>query len=240
MARIAKARTQLKGSNKRSIITATSVVACVALIAGCSSGGDAASSESSRTQSGSGGELVSSGFGQSGEYVWVTSLVKNTSGTVGQTVTVQFNVLDDKGSIIASTDQVEAFSTPDQTLAVGTQVTLPKNEKAAKVNATLDIKEDGIGPKEPKPTMPPIKAQIKPVQYGDGFEAIYDVANPTSEPLKDVRIGVVCTNSSGKIIGGAVEFPNLIPASGKVQAKNTVITSGKPAECTAYPSIAGF
>ena len=40
------------------------------------------------------GTLKEAGFGQTDEYVWVTALVHNNSAYVGQTVTVNFNVLD--------------------------------------------------------------------------------------------------------------------------------------------------
>src|SRR4051812_46894795 len=72
----------------------------------------------------SSGKLLASGFGQEGPYLWVTALVKNTSQDVGQFVTVQFNVLNQAGDIIASQSQVESFSRSGQTLVLGTQVDL--------------------------------------------------------------------------------------------------------------------
>ncbi|MFF7550601.1 hypothetical protein ACFZCU_44355 [Streptomyces canus] len=83
------------------------------------------------------GQLVASGFGQQDEYVWVTSLVRNTSPHVGQTVTVQFNVLDANNKIIGSESQVENFSQPDQLLVVGTQVDVKPSEKAQLVRTGL-------------------------------------------------------------------------------------------------------
>src|SRR5437588_11506143 len=89
------------------------------------------------------GQLVTSGFGQDGEYVWVTALVRNTSKDVGQTVTVQFNVFNSSGKMLVSESQVESFSRPGQLLVVGTQLTAPRRAKATKVHATLLIEDTG-------------------------------------------------------------------------------------------------
>jgi hypothetical protein len=63
----------------------------------------------------------------------VTSLVENQAeDNVGQFVTIQFNLLDSDGEILASTEQVEAFSRADQKLAVGTQVDIPDRGKVPK------------------------------------------------------------------------------------------------------------
>jgi len=227
-------------------IAATAAVFSVALV-GCSESSslptDTESSETSPAEASNAtagsGELVSSGFGQSDEYVWVTSLVKNTSEQTGQTVTVSFNVLDSEDNLLATTTQVEAFSTPAQELAVGTQVTVDKGLKAARVEATLDVQEDGIGPKDAQPSMPPIQAKVAKNEYGT-YTATYEVVNPTANVLTTVRIGVICVNGANTIIGGGSQFPTLIPASGKIRADTDVATSGKPGACTAYPWISGF
>jgi hypothetical protein len=43
------------------------------------------------------GAIVKSGFGQEGDYAWVTSVVRNDSDEAGQTLTVQYNLKDAGG-----------------------------------------------------------------------------------------------------------------------------------------------
>jgi hypothetical protein len=109
-------------------------IACLALVlmlfgcAGKPSGSDQQTSEPREPASsgasaggnednsaGKSARLLKTGFGQSQEYAWVTSLVENQSeGNIGQFVTVQFNLLGADGEILASTDQVEEFSHADR------------------------------------------------------------------------------------------------------------------------------
>ncbi|WP_405064494.1 hypothetical protein OG474_23335 [Kribbella sp. NBC_01505] len=132
------------------------------------------------------GQIVESGFGQSGEYVWVTALVKNMSDHGGQTVTVNFNLLDESGAILKSASQVESFNVANQLQAVGTQ---------------------------------PAKFTIK---------------NPMDQLLQSPRIGVICKGTDGKVNGGGTDYPDLVPPSGQVVIDPNLITTGKPATCTAY------
>src|SRR5207342_3785778 len=70
-----------------------------------------ASAGGNEDNTGKGARLLKTGFRQSEEYAWVTSLVENQAeDNVGEFVRVQFNLLDSDGEILASTDQVEAFS----------------------------------------------------------------------------------------------------------------------------------
>lgn len=216
-----------------------SLVACTQSSLTPTSTSSAATGDTTASDASGSAQLVASGFGQLDEYAWVTSLIKNTSGSQGQTITVSFNVLDAAGKLLATASQVESFSTPGQELAVGTQVTIPGKAKAATVEATLDVKEDGIGPDEPEPSMPPITAKVVKNEYGS-FDAVYEVVNPGSTALTNIRIGVICSNAANSIIGGGPAYPELIPPSGKIRVDTDVITNGKPATCVAYPSIPGW
>ncbi|WP_143780751.1 hypothetical protein, partial [Ornithinimicrobium sp. CNJ-824] len=73
----------------------------------------------------------------------MTALVHNNSAYVGQTVTVNFNVLDDEGNILASESQVESFSLPEADHIIGTQVSLSPGDAAAEVEAALDVEASG-------------------------------------------------------------------------------------------------
>lgn len=230
----------------RNLAAIASVCLVTTILFGCSQStstptvtGSAATGEPSAAPASGTGQLVASGFGQRDEYAWVTSLIKNASDTQGQTVTVSFNVLDSAGKLLATASQVESFSTPGQELAVGTQVTISGKAKVAKVEATLDVNEDGIGPDEPQPSIPPVATKVVKNEYGT-FDAAYEVVNPGATPLKEVRIGVICFNAGNTIIGGGQDYPSLIPPSGKIRVDTDVITNGKPAACTAYPSIPGW
>jgi hypothetical protein len=221
------------------VATATALAACSSTSASHDpSTGKAASTASAKKSGKSGkskpaGELLASGFGQSDEYVWVTSLVKNNASTVGQTVTVQFNLYDKTGSLIGSDSQVESFASIGQLLAVGTQIDLKAHQKAARVKATLLVEDEGVFSDEPFPAIKTSAVKVGKDEFG-GVSASFDVLNPTNKPLKDPRIGIICYNAKKQIIGGGDEFPDLVPPSGKYHVDSSVNVSGTPATCTAY------
>ena len=200
--------------------------------------GSAATGEASEGPASGTGQLVASGFGQRDEYAWVTSLIKNASDTHGQAATVSFNLLDSAGRLLATASQGESFSTPGQELAVGTQVTISGKAKVAKVEATLDVKEDGIGPAEAQPSIPPVAARVVKNVYGT-LDAAYEVVNPGSTPPRGSPHRVICVNAGNTIVGGGQDYPSLIPPSGTIRVDTNVITNGKPTACTAHPSIPG-
>jgi hypothetical protein len=159
--------------------------------------------------------------------------VHNNSDKVGQTVTVQFNAKDAAGKLLKSESQVESFSRVGQDLAVGTQIDVPSGTKVATVDATLLIEDDGTFSSEPFPEMKVSTVKLVPNDYGDS-DAVFELSNPTDQPVKSPRLGVICYNAAGKIIGGGVDFPDLVPPSGKVVVETNIITSGKPASCRAF------
>ena len=182
---------------------------------------------------------MASGFGQKDEYVWVTSLVHNNSDKVGQTVTVQFNALDAAGTLVKSGSQIESFSRVGQDLAVGTQLDVPKGSKIATVEATLLIEDLGVFSSEPFPEMKTTTVKVVADQYG-GATANFELSNPTGNPVKSPRLGIICYNAAKKIIGGGVDFPELVPASGKVAVEAHILTTGKPASCKVFTGVLGM
>jgi hypothetical protein len=215
---------------------ATALAACSSTSASHDSPTDKAVSTASAKKNGKSkpaGELLASGFGQSDEYVWVTSLVKDNASTVGQTVTVQFNLYDETGSLIGSDSQVESFASVGQLLAVGTQIDLKAHQKAARVKATLLVEDEGVFSDEPFPAIKTSAVKVGKDEFG-GVSASFDVLNPTNKPLKNPRIGIICYNAKKQIIGGGDEFPDLVPPSGKYHVDSSVNVSGTPATCTAY------
>jgi hypothetical protein len=176
--------------------------------------------------------LVKTGFGKDGDYGYASAIVTNTSpDNVGMFVTVQFNLLDSKGDLVASDDQVEQFTSANQTLALGTQFDMEGKKKVAKVEATLGL--DNKASMEDQPNLPVGKVKVKKDEYG-AKKAVFEVKNPGTAAQKGARIGIACFNKSGKIIGGGSTYPDLIPAKGRVLVEADVMTAGTPESCDAY------
>ncbi|MFI5734966.1 hypothetical protein ACIA49_32940 [Kribbella sp. NPDC051587] len=228
-------------ASRRSITVAVAVAVSLALTA-CGSGNQAvdttapqsASTPTKETKANL-GQIVESGFGQSGQYVWVTALVKNMSDHGGQTVTVNFNLLDKAGKILKSESQVESFDLANQLRAVGTQVDVGLKGKVASVQSTLLVKDEDAF-KESKTDLGIFKSDsIAADQYDNTvWHAKLTIKNPTAEPLQSPRIGVICKGADGKVNGGGSEYPELVPPSGRVVVDPHLITNGRPSTCTAY------
>ncbi|MGW3607728.1 hypothetical protein [Micromonospora sp. NPDC005161] len=182
------------------------------------------------------GSLLESGFGQRDIYVSLIAMVQNTSDKVGQTVTVQFNVKDATGELLASESQVEHFSRVGQKFPVQTQVEVPKGKKAAKIEATLLVEDKGAFSSEPFPEIKTGPVTVRKSEYGDEFVAKVEVINPKTEPIKSPKVDFVCYDATKKIAGGGFTFPDLIPPSGKALVEVDLLMTGKPASCVAYAS----
>lgn len=200
---------------------------------GAASGAPAVSSRPAAT-------LLAAGFGQQGEFVWATSLVRNDGTHTGQTVTVNFNLLDKRGTLVASGSQVEGFSRAGQKLVLGTQIQVPTGVTVASVEASVNVDDSGTFSGMSHVDLGTYPMKISVGDFGSGWSASFALKNPTNQPLRSPRIGIICTNARGKVIGGDSEFPELVPASGQILVKtNNLITNGKPSACTAYvgPSL---
>ncbi|QDB79619.1 hypothetical protein FE251_09720 [Georgenia wutianyii] len=167
------------------------------------------------------------GVGQEGEYARAVALVE-TRGYVGEFLTVHFNVFDADDELIASGEQVEVIASEAGTFAVGTMVDVGA-ARAARVEATHAISDYGMGGKA-LPTIEPA-----PVTLGDYGLATIRLTNPTSEPWENLRIGIVCRNAEGAIVGGGDSYPSLVPANAESMADGYVIAGDGVTECTAYP-----
>lgn len=195
-------------------------------------GGDSATPGADKSGKEPKAKLVKAGFGKDGDYGYASAIVTNSSpDNVGMFVTVQFNLLDSEGDLVGSDSQVEQFTSANQTLALGSQFEMEGKKKVAKVEATLGL--DNKMSMDDQPNLPVGKVKVKKVQY-EGTQAIFEVRNPGSVAQKGARIGVVCFNKSGKIIGGGSEYPDLIPAKGRVLVESHILSAGMPAKCDAY------
>lgn len=204
-----------------------------------SEGGNEPADDESET-AGPGAKLVDTGFGQRDEYAWVTSLVQNQSAdNVGHFVTVQFNLYDKSGELIASEEQVEDFSRADQKMAIGTQVEVPDKKKVAKVEATLAVGDETGGSTDDAPEIKTGKVKVVKDEYGSTVGR-FEVYNSTKKALKDVRVGVICYDTKDRVNGGGSTYPDLVPPSGKVLAETDLIVSGKTDRCEAYAGPGDF
>ncbi|QKE82891.1 hypothetical protein [Arthrobacter sp. NEB 688] len=207
-------------------------------LAGCGSGSEpkeaatAAAPAASQAAPKDIGTITASGFGQADEYVWATAVVHNNSDNIGQTVTVSFNILGDAGEILGSESQVESFSQPSADHIIGTQISLEPGQKAAKVEATLDVEASGTFSDQPFPAIP--VSDLKITGTGDHRDVSFVITNPLTIPIKDPRIALACKDKSGKLIGGDIAFPELVPAGGKIKVDTSPIVSGDPADCSVY------
>lgn len=180
------------------------------------------------------GTILESGFGQSGQYAWVIALVQNESDHAGQTVTVNFNVKDASGHLIASGAQVAAFNWVGQKLPVATQVDLGRHAKAASLEATVLVEDEGTFDDEVVDNDWGTFSGTLYQQYGS-WGAKFEVKNPTSEPLTGSAVEVICHDASGKIIGGSSSYPELIPPSGETLVDvSDLYTDAKPNDCLGY------
>jgi hypothetical protein len=183
----------------------------------------------------SAGSLLEKGFGQEGTGVRAIAIVQNTSDTAGQKVTVQFHIKDASGNVLASESEVEHFAHVGEKMPVGVTVGLPERKKAASVDATLLVEDNGTVPSEPFPEVKVDSVELVKLSYER--RAIIWVTNPKPEPLKSPRVEVVCYNKAREIIGGNSTYPIYLPPSGDTIVEVNLITSGKPASCTAYVGV---
>lgn len=92
---------------------------------------------------------------------------------------------------------------------------------------------------EPSPAGPERQAGCRGdlgVQPLGDLEVSSELVNPLDTDLENVRVGIVCYDAAGQIIGGKAEFPALIAAGTSVPLESDVVTSGTPADCVAHPN----
>jgi hypothetical protein len=228
------------------LLVATAVLA---LLAGCGSeaekkpsgsdgGSSVAKSDSSSDDSKPSVKLVAQGFGQADEYPTGIAIVTTDSkASIGESVTVSANLLDAKGQILATEEQVEQFNWVGQQLVLPISFDLSNqpHAKAAKIEASASISNYGMDSEEKAP-LPKLKsAEVKKSEYG-GWTASFAFKNTTEGALKDMRVGIVCYDKAGSIIGGSSEYPSLAAPGATIRIDSDVTTSGMPADCTAFPN----
>lgn len=225
-------------------------LALAATLAGCSSDSDNGKEDvQGRVEPNASGpvtpEVLRGGFGQIDQYVQAIVVVKNSDeASVGEFVTVSVNFKDASGQLVATETQTESFSWKDQELVLPVWLDLSEQPKVdvASIDPAVTISDHGSAADSADPISPvsPVEAaSIAKNEYGSPA-AKFTLTNPGSEALEDLRVGVVCENATGDIIGGASDYPDLIPAGGEILANVDVTVSEMPARCTAYPNYGDF
>jgi serine/threonine protein kinase len=188
--------------------------------------------------------LVGSGFAQAGNYVQGIAVVKaDDPAAVGRFVTASANFKDASGRTVATEEHVEAFSWLDQELVLPIWLDVsdrPAGTKIAAIDVSVSIGNSNLGAKSERPPMPVLTAEeIRPGRFGS-YTAAFSFTNKTGQDLKNLRIGVVCYDATGAIIGGGSDYPDLAPAGKSIRIEPSMLkVSGEPASCKAFPNY-GF
>jgi len=170
------------------------------------------------------------GLDSSGNYAWVTAMVEH-SGLTGEFATVLFNIYNEEGQLIASQEQVEELGTSGTTFPIGTQVSIPEGESAARVEAIVSATDYGTGA-DPLPIVEP---------YVSAFpNPRFEIVNPTDENWTNPRISVICRDASGAIVGGGIDFPNSVPANGHMLSTPYLMVDDSATECQAYLQLSNY
>jgi len=224
----------------RALQLVTGLALTVALV-GCSSddGKKADEGPEAKTQAAKPAtpEIVRSGFGQSGQYVQAIVVLKNSDeASVGEFAEVSVNFKDASGELVATETQTETFSWVGQELVLPVWLDLADQPKVdiASIEPTVTISDYGSSADAAQP-LDAVEASDIREKYGTPT-AKFVLKNTTSEPMKDLRVGVVCENAAGEIVGGSSEYPELVPPNGEIVADVSVTVSSMPSRCTAFPN----
>lgn len=182
-------------------------------------------------------EVVDSGFGQLDDYVHGVVVTSDDDRAVGGFVTATMNLLDASGEVVGTSEQVESLSWAGQELVLPLPLDLSATPgvEVAEVDVSISLSDYGLGGDTVEPLETVEAREIRAGEFGT-TTAVFEVANPTGSDLDGARIGIVCRDAAGVIIGGTSEYPNLIAAGESALVESAVATAGEPASCAAYPN----
>lgn len=224
------------------------LLACsLPLVAACSSSPSSSSDgtvpapSSTADNDSIGVEIVDSGFGQ-GQYIGLAPVVVKSDDerSIGAFVTASVNFLDDQGAILATETQVESFSWLGQELVLPVTMSMSDHPGATISAIETSVSINSYGTVEPQPPLPVVVAEsIEPTSYG-GTKAVFNIENSTDSPIEGMRVGIVCYDANSNIVGGAFEFPPLLPAAQKIRLDSDLTTSSDAEVCRAFPNYPGY
>lgn len=112
--------------------------------------------------------------------------------------------LDKAGAIITTESQAESFAHAGQTVALQAWADLGSpRTKVAAIKPTLLVEDQDTFEESDIEFAPSDSTSIRN-DYGTWLAKL-PVRSPSTKPLKDVRIGIVCRDAARKINGGGVE-----------------------------------
>lgn len=200
------------------------------VLTGCGStpdGGHAATSSTAVSVS-----VVDSGFGQRNNIVEALIIVKsNDPRAVGEFVTVSVNFLDSTGEILATEEQVESFTWDSQELALPVHANIDGDVDSIEVSTSLS----DHGTTDAKPKLREVDARLESGEFAPTV-ATFELVNRSSEPLTDLRVGVVCFDAKGNIVGGGREYPALIAPRKEIKVSADVVVQSSAKKCRAFPN----
>ncbi len=179
-------------------------------------------------------EIIEFGFARSGSsYVQAVVVVQaNSPALVGEFATVSVNFLNADGRIVATEDQTEVFNWVDQRLVFPFLV----GDEGGEI-ASMDpvVTFSDYRSERAKPPLPVLEAfEITEASYGDDMAVSFELTNETGENM-GYRIGVVCYDEAGAVVGGEATYPDA--AAGRtVRIDVDVAVSAMPAACRAFPN----
>lgn len=152
----------------------------------------------------SGVEVLDSGFGQQDVYVSPVAQIQASPEDAGRFATVTFNLLDESGELLATTEQVEQVTGDGLEFIAGFEEV---DGQVASVETTVSLDEgDALD----------VVTDLEVESVDSTGSAV--VINPTGEIITDVRVTVACFDGDGQIIGGGAAFPSQVPANGQIKA----------------------
>jgi hypothetical protein len=221
---------------EKCFLAAALAAAALLSLAACTLPGQRGSELQSSSADGPQPTIEAAGFGGRGNYLWVTSIVRDVQP--GQFVTVSFNLLSADGTILATENQTEQGVNANARMIIGTQVRAPDGPPVASVHPSIQVQKYD----RPKPKFADVILSVGQVSIGrntvDQPAAKALISNPSAQQIPGARVGIACFNSQGYIIGGGSTFPQVLPARGQIMASGDIMVSQSPARCemTAQPS----
>lgn len=179
--------------------------------------------------------IEAAGFGSQGNYLWVTSIVRDVHA--GQFVTVSFNLFSADGTILGTEHHTEEGINPNARLIIGTQVEAPKGGTVVRIQPSL-----GVRSASRQPTFTDVLLGVGSVTLGTNslnqLTAKAILTNPSQQQVPGARVGIACFDDQSNVIGGGSTFPKILPPGGQIMAASDIIISQQPARCemTAQPS----
>ena len=187
-------------------------------------------------------EVLEAAFAQGLGYLSGVAIVTtDDEDAVGQFVTVTMDFLDENGEVVHAAEQVESFSWPGQELVlpiVGEQVSDP----VAGVDVVATLTDHGVEmpPMAPLPTIDATDVSTEVFEDTITATAVFELTNSTDADLENPRVGVVCRDSAGTLVGGSGVYPSTIRAGQAARLEPSLWVSAEPEVCTAYPTYGTF